>query len=176
MAQNKNSLRNLSKQSAQAHANGVKAFDARVKCLNDIVVDRKEKFIPMGDLPSTVITFYDDDAWIPDSLDKESMIVTKNIVYAKKPQNEKLLEKLKELLIIIKAPSSTKAVFDQQELKIKNLNSKIKVLAAENLKIESKYKKIIDDLKTELQVSETNKNRYKDLLENNSKVIPFAKR
>ncbi|HHY0496728.1 hypothetical protein P3596_19975 [Vibrio parahaemolyticus] len=176
MAQNKNSLKNLSKQSAQSHTKGIKAFTARLNCLNKIVIDRKANFIPMGDLPSAITAFYEEDTWIPESEDKESMKVTKNVIYAKHEQNEVLLKDLKLLLEDIKSPRSTKKVFDEQELEIKKLENQVKNLAAENLRIEIKYKNIIDRLKAELQISETNKNRYKQLLENNSEVIPFPKR
>ena len=87
-----------------------------------------------------------------------------------------MLERLNELLEDIKKPRSTRLIFDQQEQEIQTLENKIRNLCAENLRIEMKYQRIIDDLRRDLEVSETNKNRYKQLLENNSAVIPFPNR
>lgn len=174
--QNRNSLNNLAKQSANARAQGVRAFTSRLNCLSDIVTERKAAFIPMGDLPSKVRSFYETDGWIPDAQDRASMKITKNIIYAKHTENATLLERLNELLEDIKKPRSTRLIFDQQEQEIQKLENKIRNLCAENLRIEMKYQRIIDDLRRDLEVSETNKNRYKQLLENNSAVIPFPKR
>ena len=176
MAQNKNSLKNLSKQSFHAHANGVKAFTSRLNCLSEIVSERKTNFIPMGDLPSAIKAFYESDEWIPNSKDKESMKISKNIVYAKHEQNEILFQELNQLIAEIKKPRSSKKVLEQQTLEIQKLEDKVRVLCAENLRIELKYQQIIDKLKTDLQVSESIRNRYKQLLENNADVIQFPTR
>lgn len=103
------------------------------------------------------------------------MKITKNIIYAKHTENASLLERLNELLEDIKKPRSTRRIFDQKEQEIQKLENKIRNLCAENLRIEMKYQRIIDDLRRDLDVSETSKNRYKQLLENNSAVIPFSK-
>lgn len=176
MNQNRNSLKNLSKQSANAHAHGVQAFTARLNCLSDIVTERKTNFIPMGDLPSGIKAFYERDEWIPDAKNRASMKITKNIIYAKHEKNAALLQSLNELLEDIKKPRSTKKIFDQQKLEIQKLENKVRILCAENLRIEIKYQQLIDKLRNDLQVSETNKNRYKQLLENNSTVIQLPKR
>lgn len=176
MSQNKNSLKNLAEQSSLKHAKGVKAFTSRLDCLSEIVAQRKLNLMPMGDLPSAVKSFIENDEWIPSSKDKESLKTSKNIVYGTHEQNVALFQELKRLLSEITKPRSSKKALDQQTLEIKKLEAKVRVLCAENLRIELKYQQMIDKLKSELQVSESHRIRYKQLLENKSDVIQLSTR
>lgn len=161
---------NATNQSAASKADGIKRLTKRFGHLNKLVSERQTKFIPMGDLPSSVLA-YIDDKWLPKNIDRNACKVTKNIIYA--PHNINLRNDLNTLLGVINKPIKDKRKFDEHERRIAELEIQVKNLAAENLKLEHKYGKIIKELTDELAESENVRKRFKDIIENKKNVLSF---
>jgi len=163
---------NAGNHSQYTKAEATKRLAKRIQVLTDLVSERIKGFIPMGDLPNTMIGFIEDD-WIPNDIDKSTCDVTKNIVYAS--HNSDLKSDIGTQLNLINNPVKNRKKFDIQEIEIKDLTEQIKNLAAENLRLESRYGKAIEELKNALADSEEIRERYKNIIGKNQNIVPFTK-
>ncbi|HBH7879292.1 TPA: hypothetical protein KDX74_003953 [Vibrio parahaemolyticus] len=164
---------NVTKQSAASKAEGTTRFKKRLDLLQGLIQARKEAFIPMGDLPHSISSFMDGNDWLPEGTDIEACKVTKNLVYA--THNILLRKELEKAILVIKKPVLDKKKFNEQDMRIKELEMKVVNLAATNLKLENKYKSLIDSLRLTLEQAESDRDRYKQLLDNKASVIPFPR-